>query len=68
VFISAHYAGDPLVPKFDEGEPWKKVFGPVFIYCNSLPKEADWHLLWEDAKQHLHKERHIEPMYVPRLH
>lgn len=37
--------------KFEEGEPWKKVFGPVFIYCNSLPKEADWHLLWEDAKQ-----------------
>jgi len=51
VFLSGHYAGDPLVPKFDDGEPWKKVFGPVFIYCNSCPGDADWHWLWEDAKQ-----------------
>ncbi|KAL2893052.1 Rhamnogalacturonate lyase [Bienertia sinuspersici] len=50
VFYSAHYAGDPLVPKFDDGEPWKRVFGPVFIYCNSCPKDIDFRSLWEDAK------------------
>ncbi|CAO2834580.1 unnamed protein product [Amaranthus hypochondriacus] len=51
VFYSGHYAGDPLVPKFADGEAWKRVFGPVFIYCNSCPKDVDFHLLWEDARQ-----------------
>ncbi|KAL0440052.1 UNVERIFIED_CONTAM: hypothetical protein Slati_2488200 [Sesamum latifolium] len=36
LFLSAHYAGEDLVPKFGQGEPWKKVFGPVFIYVNSV--------------------------------
>ncbi|KAK2991226.1 hypothetical protein RJ640_001454 [Escallonia rubra] len=51
VFLSAHYAGDPLVPKFDMGEPWKKVFGPVFIYLNSVMNGDDPFTLWDDAKQ-----------------
>lgn len=50
MFYSGHYAGDALVPKFGDGEPWKRVFGPVFIYCNSCPKDVDFHQLWEDAK------------------
>uniref|UniRef100_A0A803LK80 rhamnogalacturonan endolyase n=2 Tax=Chenopodium quinoa TaxID=63459 RepID=A0A803LK80_CHEQI len=53
VFYSGHYAGDALVPKFDDNEPWKRVFGPVFIYCNSCPKDVDFHSLWEDAKKQL---------------
>ena len=36
--------------KFEEGEAWKKVFGPVFIYLNSFPKEVDPLLLWHEAK------------------
>ncbi|KAK3016083.1 hypothetical protein RJ639_005678, partial [Escallonia herrerae] len=51
MFLSAHYAGDPLVPKFDKGEPWKKVFGPVFIYLNSVMNGDDPFTLWDDAKQ-----------------
>ncbi|XP_031119541.1 probable rhamnogalacturonate lyase B isoform X1 [Ipomoea triloba] len=50
VFLSAHYAGEDLVPKFEQGEPWKKVFGPVFIYLNSVVQGEDPFRLWEDAK------------------
>lgn len=50
VFLSAHYAGDDLVPKFGANEPWKKVFGPVFIYLNSALGGDDAFTLWEDAK------------------
>lgn len=49
MFLSAHYAGDDLVPKFDQGEPWKKVFGPVFIYLNSVVAGEDPFTLWRDA-------------------
>ncbi|GFY87700.1 rhamnogalacturonate lyase family protein [Actinidia rufa] len=40
VFISNHYAGI-LSLEFEEGEPWKKVFGPIFIYLNSAPSDED---------------------------
>lgn len=54
MFLSAHYGGEDLVLKLTEGEPWKKVFGPVFFYINSLldSDNNDPHSwLWEDAKQ-----------------
>ncbi|WOL18376.1 putative rhamnogalacturonate lyase B isoform X1 [Canna indica] len=50
MFFSAHYAGVDLVPKFRNGEYWKKVFGPVFIYLNSATDGTDPQLLWDDAK------------------
>ncbi|XP_061372055.1 probable rhamnogalacturonate lyase B isoform X3 [Gastrolobium bilobum] len=52
VFLSAHYSGEDLVPKFKAGEAWKKVFGPVFIYLNSPydGSDPDPLKLWEDAK------------------
>ncbi|KAL5190327.1 Rhamnogalacturonate lyase [Glycine soja] len=50
VFLSAHYSGEDLVPKFYAGEAWKKVFGPVFIYLNSPYDGSDPLKLWEDAK------------------
>ena len=50
MFLSAHYSGDDLVPKFHDGEAWKKVFGPVFIYVNSTFDRTDPRILWEDAK------------------
>ncbi|KAK4559994.1 hypothetical protein RGQ29_008971 [Quercus rubra] len=50
VFHSVHYSGDELVMKFGPNEEWKKVFGPVFIYLNSLTNEGGQDLLWEDAK------------------
>ncbi|XP_030542776.1 rhamnogalacturonate lyase B [Rhodamnia argentea] len=50
VFLSAHYTGDDLVPKFQAGEEWKKVFGPVFLHVNSLSDPIDPLFLWEEAK------------------
>lgn len=53
VFLSAHYSGEDLVPKFGVGEQWKKVFGPVFIFLNSQfdGNESDPIVqLWESAK------------------
>lgn len=50
IFLSTHYAGQDLVPKFRAGEPWKKVFGPVFLYLNSTSVRDDPFWLWEDAK------------------
>lgn len=49
--MSAHYTGEDLVPKFSEGEAWKKVFGPVFVYLNSSTDDDNDPLwLWQDAK------------------
>ncbi|KAI3738096.1 hypothetical protein L2E82_28114 [Cichorium intybus] len=53
MFVSAHYGGNDLVIKFDEGEPWKKVFGPVFMYLNSTLTSEDPLTLWEDAKNQM---------------
>lgn len=51
MFFSTHYAGDVLGIKFSDGEPWKKVFGPVFIYLNSVPSGEGPLGLWPDAKE-----------------
>lgn len=50
MFLSAHYSGEDLVLKFNPDEPWKKVFGPVFFYLNSVSDGGDPLSLWEDAK------------------
>ncbi|KAL5559929.1 hypothetical protein UlMin_036140 [Ulmus minor] len=54
MFLSAHYAGDQM-EKFQENEAWKKVFGPVFFYLNSLPTDGTDPLtyLWDDAKNQM---------------
>ena len=51
IFVSSHYTGDDIVPRVRNGEYWKKVFGPVFIYLNSASTKSDPKLLWEDAKK-----------------
>ncbi|KAK2659971.1 hypothetical protein Ddye_006504 [Dipteronia dyeriana] len=53
LFHSVHYSGADLILRFPQGEPWKKVFGPIFIYINSLLDGDDPLLLWEDAKQQM---------------
>ncbi|XP_047954367.1 probable rhamnogalacturonate lyase B [Salvia hispanica] len=53
MFFSAHYAGLPLELEFRGGEPWKKVFGPVFVYLNSVQPGQDPLSLWPDAKQQM---------------
>ncbi|XP_022878127.1 probable rhamnogalacturonate lyase B isoform X3 [Olea europaea var. sylvestris] len=65
MFISAHYAGIDLVPKFGEGEPWKKVFGPVFMYLNSNMEGDNRLSLWEDAKKQMLEEVQSWPYSFP---
>ncbi|KAK9053714.1 hypothetical protein SSX86_024788 [Deinandra increscens subsp. villosa] len=50
MFVSAHYGGSDLVMKFEDGEKWKKVFGPVFMYLSSTSTEEEPLTLWKDAK------------------
>ncbi|XP_073147215.1 uncharacterized protein [Henckelia pumila] len=53
MFFSTHYAGLPLILRFPDGEPWKKVLGPVFIYLNSVLADEDPLFLWTDAKEQM---------------
>ncbi|XP_022962664.1 uncharacterized protein LOC111463085 [Cucurbita moschata] len=58
VFKSNHYAGKDASMRFKEGEAWKKVLGPVFIYLNSDPTGTETPgSLWEDAKNQMRIER-----------
>lgn len=55
MFMSAHYSGEDLVLKLKPDEPWKKVFGPVFIYLNSAESDGPGtdppiQQLWDDAQ------------------
>lgn len=51
MFTSTHFAGLDLDTKYRNGEPWKKVFGPNFIYLNSVPSNDEYIPFWHDAKQ-----------------
>ncbi|CAK7347292.1 unnamed protein product [Dovyalis caffra] len=61
VWHSTHYAGADIIIKFGLNEPWKKVYGPVFIYLNSLSDGGSPLSLWEDAKKQMMNEVQIWP-------
>ncbi|KAL6560863.1 hypothetical protein OROHE_006040 [Orobanche hederae] len=64
VFFSDHYAGPSFGVKIRNGEPWKKVFGPVFVYLNSdLGSKPS--TLWEDAKKQTYTETKKWPYGFP---
>ncbi|XP_058081210.1 uncharacterized protein LOC131229307 isoform X1 [Magnolia sinica] len=65
VFLSGHYSGEDLMPKFTKGEPWKKVFGPVFMYVNSGLAGTDPLALWKDAKLQMQIEVESWPYNFP---
>ncbi|CAK9186567.1 unnamed protein product [Ilex paraguariensis] len=65
MFVSAHYGGEDVVIKFGSGEPWKKVFGPVFIYLNSISDQNDALSLWDNAKEQMRKEVQSWPYSFP---
>ncbi|EEC84000.1 hypothetical protein OsI_30178 [Oryza sativa Indica Group] len=62
MFLSGHYAGDDLTPKFMTGEYWKKVHGPVFMYLNSSWDGSNPTLLWKDAKVQVTNWMHISSL------
>ncbi|KAL5578826.1 hypothetical protein UlMin_011268 [Ulmus minor] len=45
-----HYIGNDILTHFEEGETWRKVFGPFFVYINSTPDVSNAYDLWIDAK------------------
>jgi rhamnogalacturonan endolyase len=51
MFVSTHYAGKEVTMAFQDGETYKKVFGPVFVYLNTDSKDNDKLSLWTDAVQ-----------------
>ncbi|CAL5332656.1 hypothetical protein CsSME_00014125 [Camellia sinensis var. sinensis] len=65
IFVTSHYAGPDLIVKFEPGEIWKKVFGPVFIYLNSVPDENNALSLWDDAKEQMNIEVQSWPYNFP---
>ncbi|XP_042014710.1 probable rhamnogalacturonate lyase B isoform X1 [Salvia splendens] len=67
MFVSTHYGGEDLVVKFGDGEEWKKVFGPVFIYLNSVSDYTNDSnaFLWSDAKDQMKKEVEKWPYSFP---
>ncbi|KAL2498987.1 Rhamnogalacturonate lyase family protein [Abeliophyllum distichum] len=65
MFFSTHYAGSPLIINFRDGEPWKKVFGPVFIYLNSVSAGEDPLTLWADAREQMLMETESWPYDFP---
>ncbi|KAK1436363.1 hypothetical protein QVD17_02142 [Tagetes erecta] len=65
MFVSAHYGGSDLVIKFEDGEKWKKVFGPVFMYLNSASTGEEPLTLWKDAKKQMLDEVRKWPYTFP---
>ncbi|KAL5224872.1 hypothetical protein ABZP36_011511 [Zizania latifolia] len=65
MFLGTHYIGSDIVLKIEEGEYWKKVMGPVFIYLNSNPRRGDLQALWEDAKAQAQAESGKWPYSFP---
>ncbi|KAL3838682.1 hypothetical protein ACJIZ3_023273 [Penstemon smallii] len=66
MFISTHYAGEDLALKFQNGEYWKKVFGPVYVYLNSdVAAKTNPSVLWNDAKHKMVEEVGSWPYSFP---
>nr|XP_017237060.1 PREDICTED: probable rhamnogalacturonate lyase B isoform X2 [Daucus carota subsp. sativus] len=51
MFHGTHYIGNDILAHFEEGETWRKVFGPFFVYLNSTPNVSKAYNLWSDAKK-----------------
>lgn len=51
MFTSVHYTGKDLNTEYRNGEPWKKVFGPIFVYLNSISGKNSYQALWANAKK-----------------
>ncbi|CAL0313006.1 unnamed protein product [Lupinus luteus] len=66
MFVSTHYAGKEVTMSFEEGETYKKVFGPVFVYLNSATNKDNSLSLWSDAMNQLSKEVKSWPYDFPR--
>ncbi|OAY33510.1 hypothetical protein MANES_13G102800v8 [Manihot esculenta] len=66
MFTSTHYAGKDLNTKYRNGEPWKKVLGPAYVYLNSISPSEDPQALWQDAKEQMSIEVKRWPYNFPQ--
>ncbi|GAV85154.1 Rhamnogal_lyase domain-containing protein, partial [Cephalotus follicularis] len=66
MFHSTHYTGKDIDTSYRNGEPWKKVFGPVFVYLNSISPQQHRLTLWEDAKTQMLREVQNWPYDFPK--
>ncbi|KAJ8765523.1 hypothetical protein K2173_014645 [Erythroxylum novogranatense] len=66
MFTSTHYTGKDLRTDYRNGQHWKKVFGPVFVYLNSIPPTENPLSLWRDAKKQMSTEVKSWPYSFPR--
>lgn len=60
IFLTSHYAGTELLVKFETGEEWKKVLGPVFTYFNSVSDKDMALSLWDDAKRQVRNKENTD--------
>ncbi|KAL8045964.1 hypothetical protein ABFX02_08G148500 [Erythranthe guttata] len=51
MFHGSHYIGNEMNARFEQGETWRKVLGPVFVYLNSTSDVSNAYNLWLDAKK-----------------
>ncbi|XP_012841986.1 PREDICTED: probable rhamnogalacturonate lyase B [Erythranthe guttata] len=51
MFHGSHYIGNEMSARFEQGETWTKVLGPVFVYLNSTSVVSNAYNLWLDAKK-----------------
>ncbi|KAJ4840417.1 hypothetical protein Tsubulata_009253, partial [Turnera subulata] len=65
MFTSTHYTGKGLDTGYHDGKPWKKVFGPVFVYLNSISHDQNQLALWKDAKEQTLVEVNSWPYHFP---
>ncbi|KAJ7953493.1 Rhamnogalacturonate lyase family protein [Quillaja saponaria] len=63
MFVSTHYGGKDLTMQFRGGKPWKKVFGPVFVYLNFDRHSSS---LWRDAQKQKSIEMESWPYVFPQ--
>ncbi|KAL0310725.1 UNVERIFIED_CONTAM: hypothetical protein Sangu_2367200 [Sesamum angustifolium] len=61
MFHGSHYIGNDMVAHFEEGETWRKVFGPFFVYLNATTDVSKAYNLWLDAKKQRLMEESLWP-------
>ncbi|XP_057418464.1 uncharacterized protein LOC130712662 [Lotus japonicus] len=66
ILLTHHYAGKEVAMAFQEGEPFNKVYGPFFVYLNSVPNGHDSQALWTNAAQQLSAEINSWPYDFPK--
>ncbi|XP_057784272.1 probable rhamnogalacturonate lyase B [Salvia miltiorrhiza] len=64
IFFSNHYVGPDFGVILRDGEPWKKVYGPILVYLNS-DAGSEPSSLWQNAKKQMSAETEKWPYDFP---